>query len=73
LLTELSPKKICVFTLSNAAMMIFAVNEMLYTGVDPDKMRFKRTHCFDLGLQCGGWGVLFLICIAGTVSDLCNV
>jgi uncharacterized repeat protein (TIGR04076 family) len=56
LLTERSPKKICVFALSNALMMIFTVSEMLYAGVDPNTMRFKRTHCFDVGLQCGGWG-----------------
>ncbi|MEW6586296.1 MAG: hypothetical protein AB1442_11885 [Nitrospirota bacterium] len=56
LLTDLSPKRICVFALSNAAMMIFAVSEMIYAGVDPNTMRFKRTNCFDVGLQCGGWG-----------------
>lgn len=60
LLTELSPKKICMFALSNATMMIFTVTEMLYAGVDPNTMRFKRTNCFDVGLQCGGWGRIVL-------------
>lgn len=60
LLTERSPKKICAFALSNALMMIFTVSEMLYAGVDPNTMRFKRTHCFDVGLQCGGWGRIVL-------------
>jgi len=60
LLTERSPKKICVFALSNAVMMIFTVSEMPYAGVDPNTMRFKWTHCFDAGLQCGGWGRIVL-------------
>jgi hypothetical protein len=35
---------------------IFAANELLYAGVDPNAMRFKRAACFDVGLECGGWG-----------------
>ena len=23
---------------------------------DPNEMLFKRAGCFDVGLQCGGWG-----------------
>jgi len=60
LLARQSPEKICVFSLCNAAMMIFTVSEMLYAGVDPNTMRFKRTNCFDVGLQCGGWGRIVL-------------
>ena len=60
LLTELSPKKICIFSLGYIIMMIFTVSEMLYAGVDPNTMRFKRTNCFDVGLQCGGWGRIVL-------------
>jgi len=60
LLAKQSPEKICVFSLCNAAMMIFTVSEMLYAGVDPNTMRFKRTNCFDVGLQCGGWGRIVL-------------
>jgi uncharacterized repeat protein (TIGR04076 family) len=60
LLTKQSPEKICVFSLGNAVSMIFTVSEMLYAGVDPNTMRFKRTNCFDVGLQCGGWGRIVL-------------
>ena len=60
LLTELSPKKICIFSLGYIMMMIFTISEMLYAGVDPNTMRFKRTNCFDVGLQCGGWGRIVL-------------
>ncbi len=56
LLTDLSPKKICVFSLSSAATLVFTVSEMVYAGVDPNEIRFKRASCFDVGLPCGGWG-----------------
>jgi hypothetical protein len=36
--------------------MIFTVNELVYAGIDPSVMRFKRTGCFDVGVDCGGWG-----------------
>jgi uncharacterized repeat protein (TIGR04076 family) len=60
LLTERSPQKICAYSLNAALMMIFTANEMLYAGVDPNEMRFKRASCFDVGLQCGGWGRVVL-------------
>ncbi|MBU7033184.1 MAG: TIGR04076 family protein [Theionarchaea archaeon] len=56
LLTKLCPKKICIYALSAVEMLIFASNELLYAGVDPNEMRFKRTGCFDVGVHCGGWG-----------------
>jgi uncharacterized repeat protein (TIGR04076 family) len=56
LLTELSPKVICSYSLANALMLIYTANEMLYAGVDPNEIRFRRTGCFDVSLQCGGWG-----------------
>ena len=56
LLTKLCPKKICIYALSAAASMIFTANELFYAGVDPNEMRFKRAGCFDVGVQCGGWG-----------------
>lgn len=56
LLTKRCPKKVCIYALSAAASMIFTSNELFYAGVDPNDMRFKRTGCFDVGVQCGGWG-----------------
>ena len=56
LITKLNPKKICVYALSSIAMPIFTSNELFYAGIDPNEMRFKRTGCFDVGVQCGGWG-----------------
>jgi uncharacterized repeat protein (TIGR04076 family) len=60
LLTEKCPKKVCAFSLVSAPMMIFAANEMFYAGVDPNEIRFKRTSCSDVGLECGGWGRIVL-------------
>jgi len=60
LLTELCPKKVCGYSLNAAMMMVFAANEMLFAGVDPNTIRFKRAGCFDVGLECGGWGRIVL-------------
>ena len=56
LIAEMSPKRICAYALNPAVMMVFAANEMIYAGMDPNMIRFKRANCFDVGLQCGGWG-----------------
>lgn len=56
LLTELCPKRICVYALNAITPQVFAVNELLHAGVDPNEMRFSRAACFDVGLECGGWG-----------------
>ena len=41
-------------------MMVFTANEMLFAGIDPKTIRFKRAGCFDVGLECGGWGRIVL-------------
>ena len=56
LLTEMCPKRICVYALNAITPQLFTVNELLHAGVDPNEMRFKRAACFDVGLECGGWG-----------------
>lgn len=56
LISKLSPKRICIYALSAIAKLIFASNELIYAGVDPNDMRFKRAGCIDVGVQCGGWG-----------------
>ncbi len=60
LLTQLCPGRVCGYSLNSAMMMIFAANEMLYAGVDPSTIRFKRSSCFDVGIECGGWGRIVL-------------
>ena len=56
LLTKLCPQRICIYALSSIASLIFTSNELFYAGIDPNEMRFKRAGCFDVGVQCGGWG-----------------
>ncbi len=56
LLTKLCPNRICVYALNAITPQLFTANELLYAGVDPNEMRFKRAACFDVGLECGGWG-----------------
>lgn len=56
LLTTKSPRRICIYALQALAGPIFATNELLYAGMDPDSLRFRRTGCFDVGVRCGGWG-----------------
>jgi len=60
LLTEHCPKKVCGYSLNAALMMVFSANEMLFAGLDPNQIRFKRSGCFDVGLECGGWGRIVL-------------
>ena len=56
LITKLNPKKICVYALSAMAKLVYGANELFYAGIDPNDLRFKRVGCFDVGVQCGGWG-----------------
>jgi uncharacterized repeat protein (TIGR04076 family) len=60
LITKLAPKRICAYALSIMSPLIFTAAEMFYAGVDPNKMRFKRAGCFDVGVACGGWGNIVL-------------
>ncbi len=56
LLTEHSPKKICIHALNAISMHVFTAGELLLADVDPNTMRFKHAACFDVGVECGGWG-----------------
>ena len=60
ILTDLCPKRICGYALNNALMLVYTANEMIYAGVDPHEIRFKRSSCFDVGIECGGWGKIVL-------------
>ncbi|MHA2031176.1 MAG: hypothetical protein ACW99Q_17485 [Candidatus Kariarchaeaceae archaeon] len=60
LITKLCPKRICIFALNPMASGIFASHELLYADINPNKMLFKRFGCFDVGIQCGGWGRIIM-------------
>jgi uncharacterized repeat protein (TIGR04076 family) len=56
LLTRKSPRRICAFVMPVMTQAIMGIHELMYAGVDPNEMRFRRASCFDVGLECGGWG-----------------
>jgi len=60
LLTKKNPKKICIYALAPIVQSIFAINELVYAGVNPNKIRFNRAGCFDVGVDCGGWGHIIM-------------
>jgi uncharacterized repeat protein (TIGR04076 family) len=60
LLADKGPGKICLYALNAVVPQIFAVTEFLLAGADPNTMRFNRAACFDVGVQCGGFGRIVL-------------
>ncbi len=56
LLTARNPERICMGALYPLGPLVYAVSELHYAGADPNALRFNRTHCFDVGVRCGGWG-----------------
>lgn len=56
LLTGMSPSRVCAFALPPMTQSIFAIQELWYAGVDPNRLAFNRGGCFDVGVRCGGWG-----------------
>ncbi len=60
LLTEDLPERVCIYAFGAAQNLIYAATELLFADADPNEMRFKRTGCFDVGLECEGWGKVVL-------------
>ena len=60
LIKDKNPDKICIFLIGQAQGLVFAAQEMLYAGIDPNEMKFRRTGCIDVGLGCGGWGKVIM-------------
>ena len=60
LITKLCPKRVCIYALHAITAQIFTAGELILAGVDPNEMRFKRAACFDVGVECGGWGRIVL-------------
>ena len=60
LITSLNPKRVCIYALVSVEKLIFAANELIYAGADPNGMCFRETGCFDVGVRCGGWGRIVL-------------
>jgi len=60
LLTRESPERVCAFLMPNLSALINVFFENLMNGRDPNEVMFNRTGCFDVGLECGGWGHVVL-------------
>jgi hypothetical protein len=45
-----------VLLVGNLTPLIFGLQQLMFNGVDPEKLKFKRFGCADVGLACGGWG-----------------
>lgn len=56
LISKLCPKRVCIHALAVLSGPIYVANELFYAGVDPNSMKLNRVSCFDVGVQCGGWG-----------------
>jgi uncharacterized repeat protein (TIGR04076 family) len=56
LISGLCPEKMCIYAVSCLQHIVFTMGEMVCADLDPNEMKFKRTGCFDVGLECGGWG-----------------
>jgi uncharacterized repeat protein (TIGR04076 family) len=56
LLSSKCPKRMCIYAIGALQPAVFAVTELVFAGVNPREIRFKRAACFDVGLECGGWG-----------------
>ncbi len=56
LITDLCPKRICHLAIGALSPLIFAAQELVFAGIDPNEMRFRRFGCPDVGVRCGGFG-----------------
>ena len=50
------PEKVCIYLLQTMALATFSAQEFIYSGLDPNKLKFRRLGCFDTGITCGGVG-----------------
>lgn len=56
LLSALCPERMCIYAISCLQHIVFSMGEMICADRDANTIKFKRTGCFDVGLECGGWG-----------------
>jgi uncharacterized repeat protein (TIGR04076 family) len=54
--SEKCPEAMCIYLLQALVPVVFGAQEFLYADMDPNRLKFKRVGCFDIGLRCGGLG-----------------
>jgi uncharacterized repeat protein (TIGR04076 family) len=69
LIKDSNPDKICIFALGALSTLVFAAQELVYAGVDPNNMRFNTAGCIDVGITCGGWGKVIMKLTAEHATD----
>ena len=60
LITEESPKRICMFALGPLNSAMSAISERILSGSDPHYERSQIVQCTDVGLDKGGWGKILM-------------
>ena len=56
-LSELCPKRLCVYLVSQLAVPVALINERLSEGLDPNLFHFMhQVRCPDAGVDCAGYG-----------------
>jgi len=60
LLTDESPRNICLSALVPVSHVLPAISERLMSKSDPGFERFHVVQCADVGLDKGGWGKILL-------------
>lgn len=57
LITELCPKRLCVYLVGQLAVPVALINERLSEGLAPNDFHFLRhVRCPDAGVECLGYG-----------------
>jgi uncharacterized repeat protein (TIGR04076 family) len=60
LITDESPKRICVFALGEISHILPAIYDRIISRSDPNFERKNIIQCTDVGLDKGGWGRILM-------------
>jgi uncharacterized repeat protein (TIGR04076 family) len=60
LISEASPKRMCMFALGPVSNQLPAIYERLVSKSDPEFTSFNIVQCTDIGLEKGGWGKVLM-------------
>ncbi len=60
IISEESPKRMCLFALGPVSRILPAIYERLMTKSDPEYARSNIVQCTDIGLDKGGWGKILM-------------
>ena len=56
-ISDLCPRRLCVYAVSQFTVPVALINERLSEGLDPNQFHFmKSVQCLDTGVDCAGYG-----------------